>query len=202
MQRASAGERRPLRLRTFWRPSWATTPARGSTGRLIDPGLADGAELSYQDYNQAGAFFTFLSCEPDQTQANLGRIAELYQTAIRDGVTEDELSQAKNKVLARSVLRSERPMGRLASLGFHWMYRRHYIPVEDELEAFSRHPDRPAPAARTTGRSGRSRSSRSARRPTSTPRPDSIKMSYVSHLSCSVCRRGIPGRPGDEPVRA
>ena len=33
---------------------------------LIDPGLADGAELSYQDYNQAGAFFTFLSCEPDR----------------------------------------------------------------------------------------------------------------------------------------
>ena len=39
---------------------------------LIDPGLADGAELSYQDYNQAGSFFTFLSCEPEQTQANLG----------------------------------------------------------------------------------------------------------------------------------
>jgi predicted Zn-dependent peptidase len=106
--------------------------------KLIDPGLADGAELSYQDYNQAGAFFTFLSCEPDQTQANLGRIAELYRTAIVDGLTEDELSQAKNKVLARAVLRSERPMGRLASLGFHWMYRRLYIPVEDELEAFNR----------------------------------------------------------------
>ncbi len=43
---------------------------------LIDPGHADGAELSYQDYNQAGAFFTFLSCEPESTQANLGRIAE------------------------------------------------------------------------------------------------------------------------------
>ena len=27
------------------------------------------------------------------------------------GVTEDELNQAKNKVLARSVLRSERPDG-------------------------------------------------------------------------------------------
>jgi predicted Zn-dependent peptidase len=106
--------------------------------KLIDPGLADGAELSYQDYNQAGAFFTFLSCEPDQTQANLGRIAELYRTAILDGLTEDELSQAKNKVLARAVLRSERPMGRLASLGFHWMYRRLYIPVEDELQAFNR----------------------------------------------------------------
>jgi predicted Zn-dependent peptidase len=103
---------------------------------LIDPGLADGAELSYQDYNRAGAFFTFLSCEPSSTQANLGRIAALYKAAIAQGLTDEELMQAKNKVLARSVLRSERPMGRLASLGFHWMYRRAYITVEQELEAF------------------------------------------------------------------
>ena len=105
---------------------------------LIDPGHADGAELSYQDYNQAGAFFSFLSCEPDSTQANLGRIAEVYTTLMRDGPTEEELIQAKNKVLARSVLRSERPMGRLASLGFHWMYHGAYIAVEQELEAFNR----------------------------------------------------------------
>jgi predicted Zn-dependent peptidase len=105
---------------------------------LVDPGLADGAELSYQDFNQAGTYFTFLSCEPNETQANLGRIAEVYRTVMSRGVTEDELNRAKNKVLARSVLRSERPMGRLASLGFHWMYRRAYLTIEDELEAFSR----------------------------------------------------------------
>jgi predicted Zn-dependent peptidase len=105
---------------------------------LIDPGLADGAELSYQDYNQAGAFFSFLSCEPSATQANLDRIATIYRTAIKQGVTEEELIQAKNKVLARSVLRSERPMGRLASLGFHWMYRHAYISLEEELEAFNK----------------------------------------------------------------
>ena len=105
---------------------------------LIDPGHADGAELAYQDYNQAGAFFSFLSCEPDSTQANLGRIAEVYTSLMRDGPTEEELIQAKNKVLARSVLRSERPMGRLASLGFHWMYHNAYVAVEQELEAFNR----------------------------------------------------------------
>lgn len=105
---------------------------------LIDPGLADGAELSYQDYNQAGAFFTFLSCEPDDTQENLARIADVYRTIMSEGVTDEELTQAKNKVMARSVLRSERPMGRLASLGFHWMYRRAYLTLEDELDAFSR----------------------------------------------------------------
>ena len=57
---------------------------------------------------------------------------------MAEGITEEELTQAKNKVLARSVLRSERPMGRLASLGFHWTYRREYLSVDRELEAFSR----------------------------------------------------------------
>ena len=105
---------------------------------LIDPGLADGAELSYQEYNQAGAFFSFLSCEPSESQANLERVARGLPCRDRKPASpSDELIQAKNKVLARSVLRSERPMGRLASLGFHWMYRHAYIPVEQELEAFS-----------------------------------------------------------------
>jgi predicted Zn-dependent peptidase len=105
---------------------------------LIDPGLADGAELSYQTYNKAGAFFSFLSCEPSATQANIERIADVYRTAMAHGVSEEELVQAKNKVLARSVLRSERPMGRLATVGFHWMYRRSYISVDQELEAFNK----------------------------------------------------------------
>jgi predicted Zn-dependent peptidase len=105
---------------------------------LVDPGHADGAEVSYQDYNRAGTYYTFLSCEPDQTQANLARIVEVYGKAMTEGITEDELTQAKNKVQARSVLRSERPMGRLASLGFHWTYRREYLPVDQELELFGK----------------------------------------------------------------
>ncbi len=104
---------------------------------LIDPGHADGVEVSYQDYNGAGAFYTFLSCEPEHAQANLERVAEIYAAAMADGIKADELEQAKNKVLARSVLRSERPMGRLMSLGFHWTYRHEYMAVEKELEAYS-----------------------------------------------------------------
>ncbi len=105
---------------------------------LVDPGHADAAEISYQDYNRAGAFFTFLTCEPDATQANLARVVDLYRAAMTGGVTADELEQARNKFLARSVLRSERPMGRLASLGFHWTYRREYLPVDKELELFGK----------------------------------------------------------------
>jgi predicted Zn-dependent peptidase len=105
---------------------------------LIDPGHADGIELSYQDYNGAGAFYTFLSCDPEEAQVNLGRIAGTLRQVMAEGVTEQELTQAKNKVLARTVLRSERPMGRLMALGYHWSYRGEYVPVEQELEEYSR----------------------------------------------------------------
>lgn len=105
---------------------------------LVDPGYAEGADLSYQDYNQAGAYYTFLSCEPDATQENLAKVHQVYADVDANGITEEELNQAKNKVLARSVLRSERPMGRLSSLGFNWTYRREYIAVADELELFNR----------------------------------------------------------------
>jgi predicted Zn-dependent peptidase len=105
---------------------------------LVDPGHADSADVSYQDYNQAGSFYTLLSCEPEQTQVNIERVVELYREAMSEGISEEELNQAKNKFLARSVLRSERPMGRLASLGFHWTYRHEYLPVAQELELFGK----------------------------------------------------------------
>ena len=121
-----------------------------------------------------------------QTQANLGRIAELYRTAIRDGLTEDELSQAKNKVLARSVLRSERPMGRLGVAGVSLDVPAAVYPGRRRARGVqSRDGRRPAPAACRTGRSGRSRSSRWARR----PRSKSTTMSYVSHLVVFGVRR-------------
>jgi predicted Zn-dependent peptidase len=104
---------------------------------LIDPGLADGVELSYQDYNGSGVFYTFMSCEPEGAETNLALISETFRDAMSKGLSEEELTQAKNKVLSRSVLRSERPMGRLMSLGFHWTYRQEHLPVEKELDAYS-----------------------------------------------------------------
>jgi predicted Zn-dependent peptidase len=105
---------------------------------LIDPGYADGIELSYQEFNGAGAFYTFLSCEPDLAQDNIGRLGDVFRRATADGVTDDELAQAKNKLLSRIVLRSERPMGRLMPLGYHWAYLHEHMTLERELEAYTR----------------------------------------------------------------
>ena len=62
-------------------------------------------------------------------------------------------------------------MGRLASLGFHWMYRPALHSRRRRARGLqSRHRRATCAGCFRTGRSGRSRSSRSARRPRSTPR--------------------------------
>jgi len=101
---------------------------------LVDPGHAEVAELGYNEFDGCGAFMTFVSCEPSQVEPNLGRLRKVYDDVNRNGVTEEELKRAKNKVASRIVIRSERPMGRLASLGGNWVYRDEYRSVDDDLQ--------------------------------------------------------------------
>lgn len=101
---------------------------------LVDPGYAEAAEVGYNEYDGSGTFLTYLSCDPEATAPNLERIERIYEEVNRDGVTEDELEQAKNKVASQIVLRSERPMGRLSSLGGNWVYRHEYRSLEDDLQ--------------------------------------------------------------------
>ncbi len=101
---------------------------------LVDPGLVEFAELGYYDYDGAGLFTTWIGCQPDKTKDILARIEGIYQQVNLDGVTTEELEQARNKVASRVVLRSERPMGRLSSLGGNWVSRQEYRSVADDLE--------------------------------------------------------------------
>jgi predicted Zn-dependent peptidase len=103
---------------------------------IVDPGYAESAELGFNEYDGAGTWLTYLSCAPEQTHENLQRITSLYNAVNVEGVSEEEIEQARNKVLSRLVLRSERPMGRLSSLGSNWVYRGEYCSVADELDAY------------------------------------------------------------------
>jgi predicted Zn-dependent peptidase len=105
---------------------------------LVDPGLVEACELGFNEYDGAGTWLTYLSCGPEETANNLDRVQAIYDKVNAEGVTSVELETAKNKVLSRIVLRSERPMGRLSSLGGNWLYRKEYQSVEDDLEAVRR----------------------------------------------------------------
>ena len=100
---------------------------------LVDPGLVESAECGYYEFEGVGTFLTFLNGAPESTRDNLDRITRLYAAVNAHGVTADELEQAKNKIATRIVLRGERPMGRLSSLGGNWLVRREYRTIEDDL---------------------------------------------------------------------
>jgi predicted Zn-dependent peptidase len=103
---------------------------------LVDPGLAEGADVSFHDYEGTGSYFTSLSCAPEKTQKNLSIVRGIFRQVQKDGVTPQELTQAKSKVLSRVVRASERPMGRMQALGMAWTYLGKYRSTDDELKAF------------------------------------------------------------------
>lgn len=101
---------------------------------LIESGRAEAAEISYNDYDGSAAYMSFLTCHPDDVKENLEAMTAIYEDVNQNGVTAKELEQTKNKIASRIVLRSERPMGRLSSLGSNWVYRKEYRSIEDDLE--------------------------------------------------------------------
>jgi predicted Zn-dependent peptidase len=103
---------------------------------LVDPGLAESADVGYHDYEGTGSFFTSFSSEPEQTQKNLAVIRTIFRQVQKDGISEAELAQAKSKILSRVVRASERPMGRMQAIGMSWTYLGMYRSVDDELKAF------------------------------------------------------------------
>jgi predicted Zn-dependent peptidase len=103
---------------------------------LVDPGLAESADMSFHDYEGTGSYFTSFSCEPDNTQEILAAIREILGEAQSEGVSEEELAVAKSKILSRVVRGSERPMGRMQALGMGWTYLRTYRSVDEELAKF------------------------------------------------------------------
>ena len=104
---------------------------------LVDPGLADSADCSYHEYEATGSFYTSYSGEPDQAESNLAVVLDVLRAVQRDGVKEEELEQARNKILSRVVRASERPKGRMVAVGMHWTYQHEYRSVDDELKAYA-----------------------------------------------------------------
>jgi predicted Zn-dependent peptidase len=102
---------------------------------LVDPGLVETASLGHYEYQGAGMYFTWVSCNPEDAVANFEKLAALQKLAESKGFTEQELRQAKSKVKARVVLGSERPRNRLFNVGGNWLQRHEYRSIADDLAA-------------------------------------------------------------------
>ncbi|GAH42344.1 unnamed protein product, partial [marine sediment metagenome] len=101
---------------------------------LVEPAIADEATMSYAPMDNAGALATFLSTEPDRASQALRITRKVLEEFADTGPSERELLAAKNKIASGATLKGELPMGRLATVGFDWIYRREYIPLPEQIE--------------------------------------------------------------------
>jgi predicted Zn-dependent peptidase len=92
--------------------------------------------MSFHDYEGTGAYYASFSCEPGNIREDLAIVQRVLRSVQVDGVTAEELQQAKSKILSRVVRGGERPMGRMQAIGMDWIYLGKYRTVDEELEAY------------------------------------------------------------------
>ena len=100
---------------------------------LVDPGLADEADLIYVPYDRTGAFVGFASCGPQDALAVERKMIETID-AFGPDITPEEVERAKNKLATLATVSGEKPGGRMRDLGNQWLYLGEYSPLEQELE--------------------------------------------------------------------
>jgi predicted Zn-dependent peptidase len=102
---------------------------------LVDKALAEAASMQFAPMDGTGAFYSYIRCSAGNVPQVLYTVRGIFQSLYRDGITEDELRKAKNKVLSALVIKNELPMGRLGDLGSNWLYLEKYRTVEEDVNA-------------------------------------------------------------------
>ena len=102
---------------------------------LVETAIADEAQVSYNPMDGTGVLITNISTEPERTGEVLNIIDDVFKKFLADGATDAELQAAKNKIASHATLRGEMPMGRLTSVGFDWVYRKEYVPLEKQIDS-------------------------------------------------------------------
>jgi len=69
-------------------------------------------------------------------EGNLAIVRKVLADVQKASISEDELKQAKSKILSRVVRGSERPMGRMQAIASAWSYTGEYRDVDTELKNF------------------------------------------------------------------
>jgi predicted Zn-dependent peptidase len=102
---------------------------------LVDKALAESASMQFGAMDGTGVFCSYIRCSSDNVTKVLDIVRGIFDDLARDGVAEDELTKAKNKILSALVIKNELPMGRLVDLGFNWTYLQRYQAIEEDVHA-------------------------------------------------------------------
>ncbi len=114
----------------------------GDNGRLywslVDPGLADGFDLSHAEFEDTGTFEAGWSCDPARAQETLSIVRGELGHVQLEGLTPAELTRARNKLAAGTALSAETPYARLFALGEETLYLGRPRSLGESVAAFGR----------------------------------------------------------------
>lgn len=102
---------------------------------LVDKALAETATMQFDAMDGTGAFCSYIQCSSENVARVLDTVGGIFDGLARDGITNEELTTAKNKVLSALVIKNELPMGRLVELGFNWIYLGRHRTIEEDVSA-------------------------------------------------------------------
>ena len=102
---------------------------------LVDKALAEVATMQFGAMDGTGTFCSYIRCGRENTPKVLDTVSGILRGLSENGVGEDELNKAKNKILSALVIKNELPMGRLIDLGSNWIYLEQYRTIEDDIGA-------------------------------------------------------------------
>ncbi len=102
---------------------------------LVDKALAETATMQLEAMDGTGIFHSYIRCSSENVSKVLDTVRDIYRNLSQNGITEEELKPAKNKVLSALVIKNELPIGRLPELGFNWIYSEQVRSVEDDINA-------------------------------------------------------------------
>lgn len=103
---------------------------------LIDTGRAEVATVWPQEFSDTGSLFTYLVGAPEDLASNTRWMNQIFSEVAEKGVTQEELGQTINKTVAGCIMQSERPSGRLFSLGNRWLYCNEHLAMDELLDRY------------------------------------------------------------------
>ncbi|MEZ6244102.1 MAG: pitrilysin family protein [Phycisphaerales bacterium] len=100
---------------------------------LIEPGLAEDAQASYDPHDGVGELIVYASGDPERAD-EIGATLVRELDALADSLEEDDLARLRNKLATSVTLSGEKPHDRMQRLGRLWTMYGKYRSLEEELE--------------------------------------------------------------------
>ncbi|MGZ3678741.1 MAG: M16 family metallopeptidase [Ktedonobacterales bacterium] len=105
---------------------------------IYQKGLAETAVASLSPFDHTGMMIAFVSTTPEHAPGVLELVRAELKSMQDDGVQEDELRRAKDKLVSRVVLDGESAYSRMQDLAYTWVVERRLRTIEEEMAEIER----------------------------------------------------------------